>query len=298
MLIRILALALVISTPALARGYDKADLVRGLCRPDGCDEFSVKSARPLASSEDGTLLKTKLKTFHAGPNGRKDLGEEDGYVYCSRTRPAILADREGRTMAFFLAPFATAASREDIRKNSNYHAVYFAACHGIEEGRAAVRDVHGVALTHGYDVPAPQPKYVALKRAEDILTSAGSRPAEARREGERRYSARPAPLEAEQGDEWRYSARPGPVEERRDGEWRYRDEGLLPPRDVPAFETRRDLPLDEGVEIPLGQREPLPLYDYPPEQEMERDLLAAPRRLTNRAFDALGEVGDWVLGRR
>ena len=94
MLIRILALTLVISTPALARGYDRPDIIRGLCRPDGCDEFSVVSARPLASSEEGTLMRTRLKTFHASRNGRKDLGEEDGYVYCSRTSPAILADRD------------------------------------------------------------------------------------------------------------------------------------------------------------------------------------------------------------
>ena len=31
--------------------------------------------------------------------------------------------------------------------------------------------------------------------------------------------------------------------------------------------------------------------------ELEEDLLAGPRCLTNRAFDALDEIGDWVLGR-
>jgi hypothetical protein len=31
--------------------------------------------------------------------------------------------------------------------------------------------------------------------------------------------------------------------------------------------------------------------------EQEEGLLAGPRRLTNRAFDALDEVGDWVFGR-
>jgi hypothetical protein len=264
MLIRILALTLVISTPALARGYDRPDLIRGLCRPDGCDEFSVISARPLASSEEGTLMRTRLKTFHASRNGRKDLGEEDGYVYCSRTSPAILADRDGRTMAFFLAPFATAESREAARQNANYHAVYFAICHGTEEGKAAVRDLLGVALSHGYDVPLSRPKHVALNRAEDILTSTGSRPMEARR----------------------------------DGEWRSGDERLVPPREIPASGTRRDVPFEEQAQMPVARGEPLHLYGYTVEEEVERDLFAAPRRLTNRAFDALGEVGDWVLGRR
>jgi hypothetical protein len=32
--------------------------------------------------------------------------------------------------------------------------------------------------------------------------------------------------------------------------------------------------------------------------EGEEGLLSGPRRLTNRAFDALDEVGNWVLGRR
>jgi hypothetical protein len=32
--------------------------------------------------------------------------------------------------------------------------------------------------------------------------------------------------------------------------------------------------------------------------EREEGLLAGPRRLTNRAFDALDEMGDWVLGRQ
>ena len=31
--------------------------------------------------------------------------------------------------------------------------------------------------------------------------------------------------------------------------------------------------------------------------EREEGLLAGPRRLTNRAFDALDEMGDWMLGR-
>ena len=210
-------------------------------------------------------MRTRLKTFHASRNGRKDLAEEDGYVYCSRTSPAILADREGRTMAFFLAPFATAESREDARKNANYHAVYFAICHGTEEGKAAVRDLQGVALSHGYDVPLSRPKHVTLNRAEDILTSTGNRPMEARRDG---------------------------------GEWRHGDERLMPSRESPAYGTRRDVPFEERAEMPVTRGEPLHLYGYPVEEEVGRDLFAVPRRLTNRAFDALGEVGDWVFGRR
>ena len=130
-MVRFLAsLAVVLSTSALAQSSSRAEIVRGLCQPDGCYEFAVTDAREIATDGEGKLLKTRLKTFHASREGRKDLGEEDGYVYCSPTRPAILADQEGRTMAFFLAPFATAESREAVRRNGNFHAVYFAICHG------------------------------------------------------------------------------------------------------------------------------------------------------------------------
>ena len=137
----IIPLLVILATPALAQTYNRAEIVRGLCQPDGCHEFAVLDAREISANQEGALLKTRLKTFHASPAGRKDLGEEDGYVYCSPTRPAILADQDGQTMAFFLAPFATSESREAVRRNGNYHAVYFAICHGLEAGRAAVQNL-------------------------------------------------------------------------------------------------------------------------------------------------------------
>ena len=62
-------------------------------------------------------------------------------MYCSRTKPAIVAEKNGRTMAFYLAPFSTNESRETIRQNANFHALYFSICHGMEAGRAAVRNL-------------------------------------------------------------------------------------------------------------------------------------------------------------
>ena len=43
----------------------------------------------------------------------------------------------------FLAPFATQESRESVRQNANFHALYFAICHGQEAGKAAVHDLAG-----------------------------------------------------------------------------------------------------------------------------------------------------------
>ena len=114
-----------------------------------------------------------MQTFHASHAGRQERGEENGYVFCSSTRPAIMAEQNGQTMAFFLAPFATQESRESVRKNANFHALYFAICHGREAGRAAVHNLAGVAQSHGYRVALAQSKLVPLKRAEDVLTMAG-----------------------------------------------------------------------------------------------------------------------------
>lgn len=182
---------------------------------------------------------------------------ENGYVYCSRTTPAIVAEKNGRTMAFRLAPFATKESRETIRQNANFHALYFSICHGLEAGRAAVRNLPGVAQEFGYRVALPQSQYVALSRVEDILSPENRRPVEARND------MRPAP-----------------------------------PVNVPPAASRRAWAFDERIDDFPEHHEPTPPQPYPDAVERDEGLLAGPRRLTNQAFDALDEMGDWVLGRR
>src|SRR5829696_1825677 len=183
MLIPVVALAVLLSTPAMAQTYDRADVVRGLCRPDGCDEFAILAASPRGKGGDGTLMQTRLRTFHASSRGRRELSQENGYVYCSRTKPAIIGEKDGRTMAFYLAPFST-ESRETIRQNANFHALYFSICHGMEAGRAAVRNLPGVARDLGYRVALSQSHYVTLGRVEDILSPADRRSVEARKEAQ------------------------------------------------------------------------------------------------------------------
>src|SRR4051794_31091409 len=125
-LFRFVALALVLAGPAAAQDYNQPDIVRGLCQKDGCDEFRVLSAEPVTSTDEGRLLRTRIQTFRASYQGRANQNEENGYVYCSRTKPAIMAEQNGQTMAFFLAPFATQESRESVRQNASFHALYFA----------------------------------------------------------------------------------------------------------------------------------------------------------------------------
>jgi hypothetical protein len=172
----------VLATPVLARTYDRPEIIRGLCRPDGCDEFAILAASPLTRGGEGTLLETRVKTFHASSTGRKELSEENGFVYCSKFKPAIVAEKNGRTMAFYLAPYSTQESRETIRQNANFHALYFSICHGMEAGRAAVQNLPGVAQELGYRVALPQSQYVAVSRVEDILPPENGRSAEVRNE--------------------------------------------------------------------------------------------------------------------
>ncbi len=202
-------------------------------------------------------MRTRVKTFHASSSGRRELSEEDGYVYCSRTKPAIVAEKAGRTMAFYLAPFSTRDSRETIRQNANFHALYFSICHGMEAGRAAVQNLPGVAQDLGYRVALPQSQYVALSRVEDIL------PPENRRSAKARNEVRP-----------------------------------VPPVSMPPAVAQRDWAVDEPADEFGAYHEAMPPRSQPYVVEREEGLLAGPRRLTNRAFDALDEMGDWMLGRR
>jgi hypothetical protein len=167
-----------------------------------------------------------------------------------------MAEQNGQTVAFFLAPFATQESRESVRKNANFHALYFTICHGREAGKAAVHNLAGVAQSHGYRVALAQSKFVPLKQAEDIITDSQNRLTEAKRD-ER--------LE-----------RP-PAEARR--------EERLQPR--PAEALRRERPVD--------REPPRPAPSRVVEREDE-GLLSGARRLTNRAIDALDEMSGWVLG--
>ena len=169
---RILTLlaACLLATPALAQDDNRTGLIRGLCQPHGCDEFSVISVDPVRTTPEGSLKRTRLKTFHASYSGRAPRAEETGYVYCSQTKPAVIAEKQGRTVGILLAPFATEDSRETVRRYTNFTATYFAICHGAEAGKRAVRDLPGLAQSLGYRVPATRSQVVDLKRAEDIIT--------------------------------------------------------------------------------------------------------------------------------
>lgn len=177
MLVRSLIAAALLATPAVAQDYNRADLVRGLCQPNGCDEFRIVAIEPVRAGAEGSLKRLRVQTFHASYSGREARGEETSYVYCSPTKPAVVAQKGERTVGILLAPFATEDSRETMRGFTTFGAIYFAACHGLEAGRSAARDLRATAQAFGYRVAATRSQVVNLKRAEDILGPAAVAPA-------------------------------------------------------------------------------------------------------------------------
>ncbi len=177
MLVRSLIAAALLATPAVAQDYNRADLVRGLCQPNGCDEFRIVAIEPVRSGAEGSLKRLRVQTFHASYSGREARGEETSYVYCSPTKPAVVAQKGERTVGILLAPFATEDSRETMRGFTTFGAIYFAGCHGLEASRRAARDLRATAQSLGYRVVATRSQVVNLKRAEDLLGPAAAAPA-------------------------------------------------------------------------------------------------------------------------
>ena len=167
MMLKLVAL-LLLSSPAFAQSYERADLVRGLCRKDGCDEFSILGKQAVSQTDQGVLYRTRVKTYHASNRGRVEQAEEAGYVFCSPVNPAILSEDAGQSIAFLLAPEAP----KEPRETTNFYALYFGLCHGAEAGRMAARDWRSAAASLGYNVPRVQSRTVTLKRPEEVIALA------------------------------------------------------------------------------------------------------------------------------
>ena len=72
----------------------------------------------------------------------------------------------------------------------------------------------------------------------------------------------------------------------------------MPPTSIPPAASQRDWAFSGQVDAFGEHREAMPPRSQPDVVEGDEGLLSGPRRLTNRTFDALDEVGNWVLGRR
>jgi hypothetical protein len=163
---------LTLATPVLAQDNSRPDIIRGLCQKDGCDEFSVLKADRIRADEEGTLFQTRIRTFHSSSQGRVEKGEDTGYVFCSPTKPTILAQSQGKVAGFQIATAPTQESRDTIRQQANFYAMYFTICHGPEAGRAAVHNLQGVAQQYGYRSPLAKSVMVTFASPEEVFSRA------------------------------------------------------------------------------------------------------------------------------
>jgi len=124
MFMRSIAAAGVFSLIALSghsQGYNPDNVVRGVCRPDGCDDFTITSIDLINRGYDGALMRARVEVYHSSFRGRVSRGVEEKHAFCSSTRPAIVESAFGKHVAFFLAPFGTA---REPRDTINYYALY------------------------------------------------------------------------------------------------------------------------------------------------------------------------------
>ena len=164
------AALIMLTSPALAQDQARPEIVRGLCQKDGCDEFSVVRVERIRADEEGTLFQTRIRTFHASSQGRVERGEDTGFVFCSPTKPTILAQSQGKVAGFQIATAPTQESRETIRQQANYYAMYFTICHGAEAGRVAVHNLQRVAQQYGYRSPLAKSVMVNFTNLEEVFS--------------------------------------------------------------------------------------------------------------------------------
>jgi hypothetical protein len=129
--------------------------------------------------------------YKASYQGRQDQGEQQGYIYCSSLKPAVIATNNSqKQIAFYLAPYG----EKEPRETANFYAMYFAACHGVQAGNAAAdrRRRAGVAQAYGYRVGLLQSRMEPVRQAEEVMGVSAVLPWMA-----------PAPLRSdEEGDEF------------------------------------------------------------------------------------------------
>lgn len=214
---------LLLVAPAMAQDYNRPDIVRGNCNPDGCDDFLIQQKSVVGRSADGTLYRLQIQGFKASRKGREPIGVQTGYAYCSPVRPAVIAERGDQAMAFILGPYSTG---KEPREHATFYAMYFAACHGAEAGRDAVKNRVAVARALNYPVNLNYSRMLSLAVPEDILHFDHPYTAPA---PVQRYENPMPPME-------RPMVREYPRIQERSFEDRIGDflGNLLPPRDVPG----------------------------------------------------------------
>ncbi len=149
---------------AAAANAQESQPVTGKCEAGKCDEFQVLSREVVAVGPRGRLVKSRLRAWTTQDGRRADLGEEDGYAFCSRFVPALIGRTDKGAVANLLAPL----SPGEYDAGANAYATYFEICHGA--GRAALRGRDRLAEGLGYVATRQASSKVQMTRPEDALS--------------------------------------------------------------------------------------------------------------------------------
>jgi hypothetical protein len=137
----------------------QAGVVKGKCDGDKCDAFEVveQSAVKTDAVHGEGLILARIKSWVQDGEKRNGETEETGYVFCSKTRPAMLIQDNGKTLVKFLAP----AAKADVEKNINLYASYYEVCHS-----------KGAEVAQGLDELAKQLDYKVSRTDSSELKQA------------------------------------------------------------------------------------------------------------------------------
>lgn len=119
---------------ALGAASRSAELHQGRCHMDSCYWFSIEETDLVASNAAGALFRTASRSWQSHhPNGsyerrtpRKGGQVSTEYVFCSKSRPALIVSYDGKWLVDALTP-----DREDGIFGANYSSYksYFVVCH-------------------------------------------------------------------------------------------------------------------------------------------------------------------------
>ena len=154
----------------LAGAAHAVEVYRGRCHMHVCAFFAIQEKSIIASHRDGALFRvttasytTRRASDRAPP--RKDWTTADGYVHCSRTRPAVIFKSDGDWLAHILAP---AQDTGVAGYNLTSYVRYFAVCHAL--GIAALDDqILAAGKRLGYGETGARAEQLTLASPEEIL---------------------------------------------------------------------------------------------------------------------------------
>ena len=126
------------------------------CRMDHCQWLRLDGSRLIGRSATGELYAVKQRWWHSGPHKTyrhagpiKEASERGGtgYVFCSKTKPAVIGT-DGKT-AYQIYP----GSRSVACVSETVYVLYWAACHRSSTPEAG--DDTNLARRFGYNVVKP-----------------------------------------------------------------------------------------------------------------------------------------------